>query len=77
MIRSWYHQKEKDKLEKRQKELQKKVKKFMHDKNQATTISQPIPDMKKALSEIENGPNKSITFNADYDRLVNSNYKYK
>ena len=24
MIRSWYHQKEKDKLEKRQKELQKK-----------------------------------------------------
>ena len=51
--------------------------KFVHDKNQATTISQPIPDMKKALSEIENGPNKSITFNADYDRLVNSNYKYK
>jgi len=77
MIRSWYHQKEKDKLEKRQKELQKKVKKFMHDKNQATTISQPIPDMKKALSEIENGPNKDVGIDADYDRLVNSSYKYK
>ena len=77
MIRSWYHQKEKDKLEKRQKELQKKVMKFVHDKNQATTISQPIPDMKKALSEIENGPNKNVTIDATYDRLCNSSYKYK
>ena len=45
--------------------------------HQNATKYSPIVDMRKALNDVQTGKHKDVTIDAEYDRLVNSNYKYK
>tara|TARA_Y100001978_G_scaffold39287_1_gene34973 strand:+ start:151 stop:384 length:234 start_codon:yes stop_codon:yes gene_type:complete len=77
MDREYFYKKAREKEQGRETELQKKKDNLdFHLRNTATAYNR-IPDMKDALHKVQNGKNKNITIDADYDRLVNGSYKYK
>ena len=65
--------------EQRKREEEKKIKQDNYELslklNDTTTRLSQIPNMRKQLEKVRE--KSDITFNQDYERLTNSNFKYK
>ena len=77
MIRDYFYNKQREKSEQTLAELKRKEDRFKKLMHQNATKYSPIVDMRKALNDVQTGKHKNVTIDAEYDRLVNSNYKYK
>ena len=78
MDREYFYKKARE-LEKRSEtELQKRKDNLdFHLKKNPSNSYASIPNMRDALRKVQTGKHKDTTIDAEYDRLVNSNYKYK
>ena len=77
MDRDYFYEKQRQLSQERETELKRKDQRFEKYKKQNLTSYSPIVDMRKALNDVQTGKHKNVTIDAEYDRLVNSDYKYK
>ena len=78
MDREYFYKKARE-LEKRSEtELQKKKDNLdFHLRKNPSNSYASIPNMRDALRKVQTGKHKDTTFDANYERLTNSSYKYK
>ena len=78
MDREYFYKKARE-LEKRSEtELQKKKDNLdFHLRKNPSNSYASIPNMRDALRKVQTGKHKDTTFDANWERLTNSSYKYK
>ena len=78
MDREYFYKKAKE-LEKRSETELKKRKDNLdfHLRKNPSNSYASIPNMRDALRKVQTGKHKDTTFDANWERLTNSSYKYK
>jgi len=78
MDREYFYKKARE-LEKRSEtELQKRKDNLdFHLRKNPSNSYASIPNMRDALRKVQTGKHKDTTFDANWERLTNSSYKYK
>ena len=78
MDREYFYKKARE-LEKRSEtELKKRQDNVEYHLRKNPSVSyDKIPNMRDALRKVQTGKDKDTTFDANYERLTNSSYKYK
>ena len=78
MDREYFYAKQRQLEQERETELKRKQDNLdFHLKKNPSNSYASIPNMRDALRKVQTGKHKDTTIDAEYDRLVNSNYKYK
>tara|TARA_E500000178_G_C17005753_1_gene748034 strand:- start:480 stop:716 length:237 start_codon:yes stop_codon:yes gene_type:complete len=78
MDRKYFYDKQRQLEQERLAELRKKQDNVeYHLRKNPSFSDNKIPNMTDALRKVQTGKHKDVTIDKDYDRLVNSSYKYK
>ena len=78
MDRKYFYDKQRQLEQERLAELRKKQDNVEYHLRKNPSFSyNKIPNMTDALRKVQTGKHKDVTIDKDYDRLVNSSYKYK
>jgi len=78
MDREYFYAKQRQLEQERETELKRKQDNLdYHLKKNPSHSYASIPNMRDALRKVQTGKQKDTTFDANYERLTNSSYKYK
>lgn len=78
MDRKYFYDKQRQLEQERLAELKKRQDNVEYHLRKNLSVSyNKIPNMTDALRKVQTGKHKDVTIGKDYDRLVNSSYKYK
>jgi len=78
MDRKYFYDKQRQLEQERLAELRKKQDNVEYHLRKNPSFSyNKIPNMTDALRKVQTGTHKDVTIDKEYDRLVNSSYKYK
>jgi len=78
MDREYFYKKQRQLEQERLAELKKRQDNVEYHLRKNPSVSyDKIPNMRDALRKVQTGKHKDTTFDANYERLTNSSYKYK
>ena len=78
MDREYFFNKQRQLSQERETELKRKQQNLdFHLKKNPSNSYASIPNMRDALRKVQTGKHKDTTFDANWERLTNSSYKYK
>tara|TARA_Y100001978_G_C23566155_1_gene371748 strand:+ start:30 stop:266 length:237 start_codon:yes stop_codon:yes gene_type:complete len=78
MDREYFYKKQRQLEQERLAELKKRQDNVEYHLRKNPSVSyNKIPNMTDALRKVQTGKHKDTTIDSEYDRLVNSSYKYK
>ena len=78
MDREYFYAKQRQLEQERETELKRKQQNLdFHLKKNPSNSYASIPNMRDALRKVQTGKHKDTTFDANWERLTNSSYKYK
>ena len=78
MDRECFYKKARELEQRSETELQKRKDNLdFHLRKNPSNSYASIPNMRDALRKVQTGKHKDTTFDANYERLTNSSYKYK